>query len=370
MRELFANVCHPVATAKTRGAFYRNWRLTAIDGTTFDLPDTKTNVEAFGRPPRSGRGEQDVGYPQIRMVGSGRVRHPRRVRRRDRAVAHGRTRPGAGGVRIAAVGDAAVGRSRLLRRRPVAHRRGDRSRPAVAGPQRHRPADDRATSRRLLPERDLRPERHPPHPHRATRAGGRVHHRRPRRGLPAHHHDPRPRRRPRPPNWPRSTPNAGNSSPHWTKSRPISADPTWFCAPNIPTAREQELYGFLLVHHAIRHLMHQAATDAGDQTPIGSPSPAPCASCVARSPTRRHFPPGRLARAVKPRWLNCSTGYSHPAPASQPPGHQTENRRLAAQTRPPPTSHPRTRTGSHHRTSNQNPAPETDQTVLSHRYWG
>ena len=69
MRELFANVCHPVATAKTRGAFYRNWRLTAIDGTTFDLPDTKTNVEAFGRPPRSGRGEQDVGYPQIRMVG-------------------------------------------------------------------------------------------------------------------------------------------------------------------------------------------------------------------------------------------------------------------------------------------------------------
>lgn len=69
MRELFANVCHPVATAKTRGAFYRNWRLTAIDGTTFDLPDTKTNVEAFGRPPRSGRGEQEVGYPQIRMVG-------------------------------------------------------------------------------------------------------------------------------------------------------------------------------------------------------------------------------------------------------------------------------------------------------------
>lgn len=26
-------------------------------------------MEAFGRPPRSGRGEQDVGYPQLRMVG-------------------------------------------------------------------------------------------------------------------------------------------------------------------------------------------------------------------------------------------------------------------------------------------------------------
>jgi hypothetical protein len=69
VRELFATVCRPVATPATQGAFYRGWRLTAIDGTTFDLPDTKANVDAFGRPPRSGRGEQNVGYPQIRVVG-------------------------------------------------------------------------------------------------------------------------------------------------------------------------------------------------------------------------------------------------------------------------------------------------------------
>lgn len=69
MRQLFVRVCRPVAALDTQGAFYRDWRLTAIDGTTFDLPDTKVNVEAFGRPPRSGRGEQDVGYPQLRMVG-------------------------------------------------------------------------------------------------------------------------------------------------------------------------------------------------------------------------------------------------------------------------------------------------------------
>ncbi|MFI8303899.1 IS4 family transposase [Streptomyces sp. NPDC085927] len=62
-------MCRPVAAPGTQGAFYRGWRLTAIDGTTFDLPDTKANVEAFGRPSRSGRGEQNVGYPQIRMVG-------------------------------------------------------------------------------------------------------------------------------------------------------------------------------------------------------------------------------------------------------------------------------------------------------------
>jgi hypothetical protein len=69
VKELFATVCRPVGTRDTRGVFFRHWRLTAIDGTTFDLPDTKANVAAFGRPPRSGRGEQDVGYPQIRVVG-------------------------------------------------------------------------------------------------------------------------------------------------------------------------------------------------------------------------------------------------------------------------------------------------------------
>jgi hypothetical protein len=68
LRELFTRVCRPVATEATPGAFYRRWRLVAIDGTTFDLPDTRANVVAFGRP-RSGRGAVTVGYPQLRMVG-------------------------------------------------------------------------------------------------------------------------------------------------------------------------------------------------------------------------------------------------------------------------------------------------------------
>jgi Insertion element 4 transposase N-terminal/Transposase DDE domain len=67
LKTLFARVCLPVASRDSRGAFYRDWRLVALDGTTFDLPDTASNVEAFGRPPRSGRGEENVGYPQIRM---------------------------------------------------------------------------------------------------------------------------------------------------------------------------------------------------------------------------------------------------------------------------------------------------------------
>ncbi|MEU9480412.1 transposase [Streptomyces sp. NPDC048191] len=65
VREGVSSGCH----TGTQGAFYRDWRLIAIDGTTFDLPDMKANVEAFGRPPRSGRGEQDVSYRQLRMVG-------------------------------------------------------------------------------------------------------------------------------------------------------------------------------------------------------------------------------------------------------------------------------------------------------------
>jgi hypothetical protein len=69
VKELFAQVCQPVATAATKGGFYRDWRLTAIDGTTFDLPDTVGNAQEFGRAHRSGKGQQDAGYPQMRMVG-------------------------------------------------------------------------------------------------------------------------------------------------------------------------------------------------------------------------------------------------------------------------------------------------------------
>jgi Insertion element 4 transposase N-terminal/Transposase DDE domain len=68
MKELFAVVCRPVATPGTAGAFYRRWRLTALDGSTVGLPDTAANEAAFGRPARSGRGGQRVGCPQIRLV--------------------------------------------------------------------------------------------------------------------------------------------------------------------------------------------------------------------------------------------------------------------------------------------------------------
>jgi hypothetical protein len=67
MRELLAVVCRPVAVSGTAGAFYRRWRLSAQDDSTVDLSDTAANER--GRPARSGRGDQQVGCPQIRLVG-------------------------------------------------------------------------------------------------------------------------------------------------------------------------------------------------------------------------------------------------------------------------------------------------------------
>ena len=40
----------PLATKRTKGAFYRSWRLMSIDGTCLDVADTEANELAFGRP--------------------------------------------------------------------------------------------------------------------------------------------------------------------------------------------------------------------------------------------------------------------------------------------------------------------------------
>jgi hypothetical protein len=67
LKALFARVCRPLATEATAGAWYRDWRLVAVDGTTFDLPDTDANDAFFGRP-GSSRGQRRGAYPQARMT--------------------------------------------------------------------------------------------------------------------------------------------------------------------------------------------------------------------------------------------------------------------------------------------------------------
>lgn len=50
------HVTQPIATPDTQGAWYREWRLVALDGTTFTVPDTDENDAQFGRP-GTGRGD-------------------------------------------------------------------------------------------------------------------------------------------------------------------------------------------------------------------------------------------------------------------------------------------------------------------------
>jgi hypothetical protein len=65
---LFAEVARPLAVEATRGAWYRGLRVVAIDGMCLDVPDTADNDAAFGRP-GSGRGEGRGAFPQVRVVG-------------------------------------------------------------------------------------------------------------------------------------------------------------------------------------------------------------------------------------------------------------------------------------------------------------
>ncbi len=65
LRKLYNEVVVPIATPETKGAWYRNWRLVSIDGTTLDTADTEGNEAEFGRPGAS-RGRS--GFPQMRVV--------------------------------------------------------------------------------------------------------------------------------------------------------------------------------------------------------------------------------------------------------------------------------------------------------------
>jgi hypothetical protein len=67
LRELYERRCVPLATKDTVGAWYRQWRVMSMDGTTLDVDDNDANEAAFGRP-GTGRGEKSA-FPQLRIVG-------------------------------------------------------------------------------------------------------------------------------------------------------------------------------------------------------------------------------------------------------------------------------------------------------------
>src|SRR5450432_4846883 len=65
LQQLHDAVVKPIAVPATKGAWYRDWRLVSIDGSTLDVADEKGNDQAFGRPGAS-RGKS--AYPQIRFM--------------------------------------------------------------------------------------------------------------------------------------------------------------------------------------------------------------------------------------------------------------------------------------------------------------
>jgi hypothetical protein len=65
LQALYKAVVAPIAESRTRGAWYRQWRLVSLDGSTLDVADTVENDAAFGRP---GASRGSSAFPKIRFV--------------------------------------------------------------------------------------------------------------------------------------------------------------------------------------------------------------------------------------------------------------------------------------------------------------
>lgn len=65
MQRLYDDVVGPIATARTKGAWFGGWRLVSLDGSTFDVADDPALEAAFGRP---GGGHGESAFPQVRIV--------------------------------------------------------------------------------------------------------------------------------------------------------------------------------------------------------------------------------------------------------------------------------------------------------------
>jgi hypothetical protein len=66
VKRLYEMIVQPVATAETKGAFFRDWLVVAVDGTTLEVPDSEANRNEFGLP-YAERGQS--AYPRVRITG-------------------------------------------------------------------------------------------------------------------------------------------------------------------------------------------------------------------------------------------------------------------------------------------------------------
>lgn len=66
MRRLADRVLQPVAAVDSPGAWYRDWRIMALDGTCMDIADERANAAYFGYP---GAARGQSAFPQARLLG-------------------------------------------------------------------------------------------------------------------------------------------------------------------------------------------------------------------------------------------------------------------------------------------------------------
>jgi len=66
LRQLHDRLVRPIAQRKTKGAWYRRWRLVGLDGSTMAVADTEHNDAAFGRPGKRAGGK--AAHPLLRFV--------------------------------------------------------------------------------------------------------------------------------------------------------------------------------------------------------------------------------------------------------------------------------------------------------------
>jgi len=65
LQKLSEAVVTPIAKRETRGAWYKQWRLISLVGSTLDAADTVENEEAFRRP---GASRGSSAFPKLRFV--------------------------------------------------------------------------------------------------------------------------------------------------------------------------------------------------------------------------------------------------------------------------------------------------------------
>src|SRR6201987_3463472 len=65
LQRLYSALVLPIAEPRTKGAWYRHWRLVSLDGSTLDVADTEENERAFGR---AGASRGASAFPKLRFV--------------------------------------------------------------------------------------------------------------------------------------------------------------------------------------------------------------------------------------------------------------------------------------------------------------